>query len=387
MERIDEAVGRILKLKQDLGLFEEDMERPNPELFNSSENRDFALKSAENSLVLLKNDGILPFSDQKLLVTGPTANSLIPLNGGWSHSWQGTNPALENRGIVPTVAEALMARGAQYLSSGEDVENYTSNAQLLSAAKRSDVVVVAFGEWAYCEGVGDLEDLRIHESQRALIKELAAQGATLVGVITAGRPRVIKEVEDYFSALIFAPLPGDFGGQAIANVLYGDHNPSGKLPFTYPRNPSVHITFDHRPADAMSIAAGPSSYDGRPAFGPQYEFGHGLSYTTYAVSAELLNDQVEEELKVRVLVENTGDRAGRETVPVYYEDLVASIVPSVKNLCAYVQVDLQPGERKEVVLTIPRSQFAFVGLENQWVTEPGAMKLKIADQVFDFTLL
>ena len=383
MSRIDESVYRILKVKKELGLFEETT-APDVALFNSDAHRATALKAAQNAVVLLKNEGVLPLDPSKVLVTGPTANSLIPLNGGWSHSWQGDNPELANSGIVPTIAEALQSRGASYLSSGESIAEVSSAG--LPASLRGKTVVVAFGEWAYCEGVGDLEDMFLPQGQYDLIAELDRRGATIVGVMTAGRPRNIRDVEPLMDAILYAALPGDFGGEAIASILAGEANPSAKLPFTFPRHPSAHICFDHRPIDAMSIAAGPSGYEGTVAFGPQFEFGHGLSYTTFEISAALKNTEVEDVLEVELTITNTGDRAGRETVPVYYEDLVASIVPSVKNLCAYAQVDLEAGETKSVTLSIPRERFAFVGRDMEWITEPGDMKLKIAGEEYQFAL-
>ncbi len=388
MSRIDESVRRILQVKKDLGLMEaqsaEDIQSTAGEVY-AEKHQALALDVAQKSLVLLKNNGALPLSTlEGVMVTGPTSNSLIPLNGGWTHSWQGNNPELANSGRVPTIAEAIEAQGGTYVASGEDIELWAPEVPLRAFAGKT--VVVAIGEWSYCEGVGDLEDMFLPEAQYQMIRELHEAGARIIGVITAGRPRNIRDVEPLMDAIVWAGLPGDFGGQAVANLLLGTYTPSGKLPFTYPRQPSAHITFDHRPIDAMSIAAGPSGYDGTVSFGPQYTFGHGLSYTTFEVEASLKNEVVTDELVVRIAVANTGTREGRYTLPIYYEDLVASIVPSVQNLCGYVQVDLQPGAQEVREVRIPRDRFAFVGVDQKWVVEPGDMKLKVADQEFSFTL-
>jgi len=319
-------------------------------------------------------------------VTGPTANSLIPLNGGWSHSWQGDNPDLANTGKARTIAEAMEARGATYYSSGEDINVWAPTGRLSKASLEGETVVIAFGEWSYCEGVGDIEDMFLPPAQYEMIKNIKERGATVVGVMTAGRPRNIRDIENYFDALLYAPLPGDFGGEAIAGALFGEFNPSGKLPFTYPRQPSTHVTFDHRVADAMGVAAGPAGDKGPASFRPQFEFGHGLSYTTWSVTSTLAYVKVNEELVVNVTISNTGNMAGKQTVPVYYEDLVASIVPSVKNLCAFAQVDLAPGEQAVIELHIPRERFALVDVSNKWVVEPGDMKLMVGEEVHDFVI-
>lgn len=388
MSRIDESVRRILQVKKDLGLFDaqsaDDVQSTAGELY-SEKHQALALDAAQKSLVLLKNKDLLPLASlEGVLVTGPTSNSLIPLNGGWSHSWQGDNPDLANSGRVPTIAEAVVAQGGTFVACGDDISTWAPEAPLRNFSGKT--VVVALGEWAYCEGVGDLEDMFLPQAQYQMVRELHEAGARLIGVITAGRPRNIRDIEPLFDALIWAGLPGDFGGQAVANLLVGSYTPSGKLPFTYPRHPSAHITFDHRPIDAMSIAAGPSGYEGTVAFGPQYTFGHGLSYTTFEVEAELKNDVVSDELVVRISIANTGTREGRHTVPIYYEDLVASIVPSVQTLCGYVQVDLQPGAQEVHEVRIPREKFAFVGVDNKWVVEPGDMKLKLEGLELPFTL-
>ena len=384
MSRINESVRRILQVKMDLGLFEGNV-RPDLALFNCDEHKATALKAAQNSLVLLKNKNVLPLKKAPL-VTGPTANSLIPLNGAWSHSWQGDNPGLANTGKVPTIAEAMEARGATYYTSGEDINVWEPTGRLRTASLKGETVVVAFGEWSYCEGVGDIEDMFLPAAQYEMIKDIKERGATVVGVMTAGRPRNIRDVEQYFDALLYAPLPGDFGGEAIAGALFGEFNPSGKLPFTFPRQPSTHITFDHRVADAMSVAAGPSGDKGTASFGPQFEFGHGLSYTSWSVTSALVNAEVNEELVVNITISNTGSMSGKHTVPIYYEDLVASIVPSVKNLCAFAQVDLVPGEQSVIELRIPRERFALVDASNKWVVEEGDMKLMVGEEVHDFVI-
>lgn len=384
MDRINESVRRILVMKKKLGLFD----NISPEVTYAVEtHRATALKAAQNSLVLLKNeDNTLPLSTERVLVTGPTANSLIPLNGGWTHTWQGNDPTKANSHLVPTVAEAAQERGAIYVSSGEMVGNYTPSKALTAAAANSDVVVVCFGEWSYTEGVGDIEDMTLNESAIKLVEDLAAQGKTLIGVMISGRPRIIRDIEPLLSALIYAPLPGDYGGEAIAGALYGAFSPSGLLPFTFPRNPSAFIAYDYRKTDEISIAAGPDGSKGTQGFNPQYPFAHGLSYTSFDVSVALVDTLLETSMDVTIEVTNTGERSGRKTVPLFYDDEVASIAPSLNKLCGFAQFDLAPGETATQTITLSREDFAFVGQNNEWLVEPGKMKLKAEGQELGFTI-
>lgn len=374
--RIDESVRRLLRLKLELGLFEQPIvpmsEYPN---FKSEAHRLSSYKAASEAITLLQNDGVLPLQNgQKVFVTGPTAFSLNDLNGGWTHTWQGVDPSFNTPG-KRTIAEAMVAAGMD-VTAAELSHDASSNdiMEAFSRSLRSDVIVLCLGETPYTETVGDIEDLQLAANQREMIAVAERTGKPVVIVLVEGRPRTAPEMATAANAVLTAYLPGNEGGPAIADVLNGTVNPSGKLPYTYPRHPSASTTYDHKYTDMIDPQFGWN------AVNPLYPFGHGLSYTTFAydnlrLEADSLGGG--DTLRVAVDIKNTGDRDGMEVVQVFVADSVASIAPSVKRLRAFKKVSLEAGQAAMVSFEIPVSDLAFVGLENRWVVEPGRFGLSI----------
>ena len=339
--RIDEAVRRILLVKFELGLFDKPM--PDASLkakFGLPEYRDVSLQAARESITLLKNTGnILPLAKTaKVLVTGPTADSLVSMNNGWTYVWQGSEEGLypKDRNTIRKAIEAKLGAGNVTFVQGTritrgpgpsnstptDQEEEVDIAAAVRAAQNVDVVVLALGEGSYCETPGNITDLTIGEPQIKLAEALKATGKPIVMVLVEGRPRIINRIADSANAILMAYNPSHEGGTAIADILFGDVNPSGKLPFTYPRTPNGLINYDHKPFETENTAFG------NMAFNPQFQFGDGLSYTTFTYSDLRLGKQAiaaNEELPVSVTVTNAGQREGKEAVLVYVSDLVASI--------------------------------------------------------------
>ena len=399
--RIDEAVRRILRVKFELGLFEKPM--PDAALkakFGLPEYRDVSLAAARESITLLKNsNNILPLSKTtKVLVTGPTSDSLVSMNNGWTWVWQGSEESLyPDR---PTIRKAIEAKvGAANVkwvqgtkitrapgpsnSTPTDQEQEVDIAAAVSAAQSADVVVLALGEGSYCETPGNITDLTIGEPQIKLAEAIKATGKPVVMVLVEGRPRIINRIADSASAILMAYNPSDEGGRAIADILFGDANPSGRLPFTYPRTPNGLINYDHKPFETENTAFG------NMAFNPQFQFGEGLSYTTFAYSDLRLGKQTisaNEELSASVTVKNTGSRAGKEAVLVYVSDLVASISPPGKRLRRFAKISLDPGQSKTLTFKLRREDLSFIGSNNKPVLEPGEFEVRIGTLTQKFTL-
>ncbi|HEU4766864.1 MAG TPA: glycoside hydrolase family 3 N-terminal domain-containing protein [Pyrinomonadaceae bacterium] len=400
--RIDEAVRRILRVKFELGLFEKP--GPDPSLkakFATPESRQVSLEAARESLTLLKNtDNILPLSKTaKVLVTGPTADSLVSLNNGWTYVWQGSEESLypKDRHTVRRAIEAKIgAANVTYVpgtkitrapgpsnSTPTDQESEVDIPAAVRAAQNVDVVVLALGEGSYCETPGNITDLTLGAPQLKLAEAILATGKPVVLVLVQGRPRIINRIADGVKAVLLAYNPSNEGGTAIADVLFGDHNPSGKLPFTYPRTPNGLINYDHKPFETENTAFG------NMAFKPQFAFGDGLSYTTFAYSDLRLNKQTisgNEELTASVTVKNTGARAGKEAVLVYVSDLVATISPPNKRLRRFAKVNLQPGQSRTLTFTLRREDLSFIGPDNKPVAEPGEFDVTIGGLTQRFTL-
>lgn len=400
--RIDEAVRRILRVKFELGLFEKPM--PDAALkakFALPEYREASLQAARESITLLKNNNnVLPLSKStKVLVTGPTSDSLVAMNNGWTWVWQGSEESLYPTDRL-TIRKAIEAKvGASNMtwvqgtkitrapgpsnSTPTDQEQEVDIAAAVSAARNVDVVVLALGEGSYCETPGNITDLTIGEPQIKLAEAIKATGKPVVMVLVEGRPRIINRIADGASAILMAYNPSDEGGRAIADILFGDTNPSGKLPFTYPRTPNGLINYDHKPFETENTAFG------NMAFNPQFGFGEGLSYTTFAYSDLRLGKQTisaNEELPVSVTVKNTGNRAGKEAVLVYVSDLVASISPPGKRLRRFAKISLDPGQSKTLTFKLRREDLSFIGSENKPVLEPGDFEVRIGTLVQKFTL-
>lgn len=401
--RIDEAVRRILRVKYELGLFEKP--GPNAALksnFARPESRQVALEAARESITLLKNENnLLPLAkNKKVLVTGPTADSLISLNNGWTYVWQGSEESLypKDRHTVRQAIEAKVGAGNVTYVPGTRIfrqPGSTSNNNPTSleeevdipaavrAAQSADVVVLALGEGSYCETPGNITDLTIGEPQLKLADAIIATGKPVVLVLVEGRPRIINRIVDRIPAIVMAYNPSNEGGTAIADVLFGDVNPSGKLPFTYPRTPNGLINYDHKPFETENTAFG------NMAFKPQFSFGEGLSYTTFAYKDLRLDKQAisgNEEIGVSVTVTNTGARAGKEAVLVYVSDLVASLSPPNRRLRRFAKVNLEPNQSRTLTFKLRREDLSFIGADNKPVAEPGAFEVRIGDLVQRFTL-
>ena len=388
MSRIDDAVRRILRVKVRLGLFENpvwDYEYP---LYASDEFAAQSYRAAVESEVLLKNSGILPFKGtEKILVCGPNANSLRTLNGGWSYTWQG---AADD--FVPqynTIYEALYDRFPGKVSwvPGVVYDNRygmwqtdipVNVPQAVSAARKADVIVCCVGENSYCETPGNMDDLNLSANQKDLVKQLAATGKPIVLVLNEGRPRLIGDIEPLASAVVDVMLPSNFGGDALAALLAGDENFSGRLPFTYSKHINALHTYDYKVSEHRETMEGLYNYDA--VMDVQWPFGHGLSYTTFAYSDLSVSNEnfgPSDILKVSVTVTNTGTRAGKEAVLLYSSDLVASLIPDVKRLRGFEKIALEPGESKEVSFSLPASDLAFVGPDGHWRLEAGDFRISI----------
>ena len=380
-DRIDDAVRRILRVKMKLGLFEKPVSDYNYYTkFGSKESAEVSYKAALECITLLKNESsILPIvKEKKVLLTGVSANLLNPLNGAWTHTWQGQetkyNPT-DKKTILQAITDKVGEKNVVYVE-GTDYEKDINTAKAVAAAKGVDVIIACLGELPSTEKVGDIEDLEMEEAQLNLVKELSKTGKPIVLVLAENRPRLIRKIEPLVAAVVMAYLPGNEGGRALAEIIYGDFNPCGKLPFTYPKYSGSLVTYDHKLSDERD-----KNFQ-LNAFNPQYPFGAGLSYTSFAYSDLKINKDTltgSDTLMVSVKVTNTGARVGKEVVLLYSKDDFASITPSVKRLKRFSKVELQPSESKTVNFSISRSDLGFVGRDNKWITEPGSFTLMVQD--------
>ena len=393
MSRIDDAVRRILRAKYRLGLFE----KPNTggkgyEKFGSDEFAQKSLQAAQESEVLLKNEGILPLAKgKKILLTGPNANQMRCLHGGWSYTWQGSK-AEELSEKYNTIYEALcnkygkqniiLEQGVTYNENGAYYdENKPEIDKAVNAAANADVIIACIGENSYTETPGNLTDLWLSENQRNLVKELAKTGKPIILVLNEGRPRLIADIEPLAKAVVDILIPGNYGGDALANLLAGDVNFSAKLPYTYPREINSLNTYDYKVSEEVGTMSGAYNYDAKVSL--QWPFGYGLSYTTFEYSnlkVDKASFTADDILTVSVDVKNTGSRAGKEAVLLYSSDLVASIVPDNKRLRDFTKIELQPGETKTVTFRLPAKNLAFVNADGKWTLEEGNFELKIDRQ-------
>ena len=419
MSRIDDAVRRILRAKYRLGLFDE----PNTggkgfEKFGSDEFAAASLKAAEESIVLLKNEtspnlpkgeGLLPLTQEKLqklhstsplagdkrgvsiLLTGPNANQMRCLHGGWSYTWQGSK-AEDLSEKYNTIYEALCNKYGkdniileQGVTYDENKAYYDENEpeidKAVAAAAQADIIIACIGENSYTETPGNLTDLWLSENQRNLVKALAKTGKPIILVLNEGRPRLIADIEPLAKAVIDILIPGNYGGDALANLLAGDANFSAKMPYTYPREINSLNTYDYKVSEEVGTMAGAYNYDAKVSL--QWPFGYGLSYTTYEYSnlkVDKASFTADDILTVTVDVKNTGSRAGKEAVLLYSSDLVASIVPDNKRLRDFTKISLEPGETKTVTFQLPAKALAFVGADGRWILEEGDFLLKVGNQ-------
>ena len=394
MSRIDDAVSRIIRLKLRLGLFENPVtDFSNYPLFGSQQHQEKAFELAVQSEVLLKNDNnILPLAKGKrILVTGPNANSMRSLNGGWSYVWQGSeNPMFHEK--YNTIFEALqntygegnvtLEQGMDYLEQNWQQESNIRIEKAVAAARGADVIIACVGENSYTETPGNINDLKLSANQTKLVEELAKTGKPIILVLNEGRPRIIREIEPLASAIIDIMLPGNSGGDALAALISGEKNFSAKLPFTYPKWNNALVTYDHKPSESVATMEGAYNYSAD--IDVQWPFGFGLSYTTFeysGISVDKSEFTPDDDITVTVTVKNTGDKEGMEPVIFYSADLVASLTPDVQRVRGFDKISLNPGESKTVSFTIPASDLAFVNNEMKWTLEEGEFEFIIGNQV------
>lgn len=397
MSRIDDACRRVLRMKYRLDLFKNPTQKlKNYPKFGGEEFAKLALEGATESMVLLKNEGnILPLQHgKKILLTGPNANQMRCLNGGWSYTWQG-HRADEFAGKYNTIYEAfcneygkenvILNQGVTYNEKGKYwEENEPQIQEAVAAAKDADVIVACIGENSYTETPGNLTDLWLSENQRNLVKALAQTGKPVILVLNEGRPRLIADIEPLAQGIINILIPGNMGGDALANLVSGKLNFSGKMPYTYPKEINSLANYDFKKSEEVGTMEG--AYDYNAKITQQWGFGYGLSYTSYKYSnlkvsqSDFRHGDI---IKVSVDVKNTGKVAGKESVLLFSSDLIASIVPDGRRLRAFDKVELQPGETKTVTFELKADDLAFVGWNGKWRLEEGDFKLMIADQSAD----
>ena len=397
MSRIDDACRRVLRMKYRLDLFKNPTQKlKNYPKFGGEEFAKLALEGATESMVLLKNEGnILPLQHgKKILLTGPNANQMRCLDGGWSYTWQG-HRADEFAGKYNTIYEAfcneygkenvILNQGVTYNEKGKYWEENEPQIQgAVAAAKDADVIVACIGENSYTETPGNLTDLWLSENQRNLVKELAKTGKPVVLVLNEGRPRLIADIEPLAQGIIDILIPGNMGGDALANLVSGKSNFSGKMPYTYPKEINSLANYDFKKSEEVGTMEG--AYDYNAKITQQWGFGYGLSYTSYKYSnlkvsqSDFRHGDI---IKVSVDVKNTGKVAGKESVLLFSSDLIASMVPDGRRLRAFDKVELQPGETKTMIFELKADDLAFVGWNGKWRLEEGDFKLMIADQSAD----
>ena len=397
MSRIDDACRRVLRMKYRLDLFKNPTQKlKNYPKFGGEEFAKLALEGATESMVLLKNEGnILPLQHgKKILLTGPNANQMRCLDGGWSYTWQG-HRADEFAGKYNTIYEAfcneygkenvILNQGVTYNEKGKYWEENEPQIQgAVAAAKDADVIVACIGENSYTETPGNLTDLWLSENQRNLVKALAQTGKPVILVLNEGRPRLIADIEPLAQGIVNILIPGNMGGDALANLVSGKSNFSGKMPYTYPKEINSLANYDFKKSEEVGTMEG--AYDYNAKITQQWGFGYGLSYTTYKYSnlkvsqSDFRHGDI---IKVSVDVKNTGKVAGKESVLLFSSDLIASMVPDGRRLRAFDKVELQPGETKTVTFELKADDLAFVGWNGKWRLEEGDFKLMIADQSAD----
>jgi beta-glucosidase len=392
MNRIDEAVKRILTMKFKLGLFDNAYPEPAAKNnFGKPEYQQLALDAAHEAMTLLKNkNNILPLlKNTKVLVAGPSAQSITALNGCWSYTWQGNAeqwyPA-DSKTILQTIQDKVGEKNV--MTTTVKGFNNPANYDIVSlkrAAVNVDVIVMCIGEDAYAESPGNTRDLALPDEQVELVKAAAMTGKPVILVLTEGRPRFITNIEPISSGILMAYWSGRKTAEAIADVLFGDYNPDGRLPFTYHRSMGEFVFYDRKPTEEIREVFNDNVGSG---YDPLFPFGHGLSYTTFEYTNLQLSNNVlsgDEKLSVKISVKNSGSRDGKHTVELYTRDLYASITPGMKRLRAFQKIFLKAGESKEVIFTIDKNDLAFVNAQLKTVTEPGEFEIMIGDKKAGFT--
>ncbi len=398
ISRIDDAVRRVLRMKYRLNLFQKPyVDLKDYPLFGGKEHAAVALQAAEESLVLLKNENaILPLATgKKLLVTGPNANSMRCLNGGWSYSWQGDKADLF-ASDYNTILEAFVNKfgasnvvyeaGVTYKAGGSWYEeNVPEISKAVAAAANADYIVACIGENSYCEKPGNLTNLALSQNQIDLVKALAKNNKPIILVLNQGRPRLIADIEPLVQAVVNTMLPGNYGGDALANLVAGDVNFSGKMPFSYPKEINSLITYDHKPCEHIGKQMeGAYNYDAQVSV--QWPFGYGLSYTRFAYSNLRVDKSTftaNDLLTFTVDVKNVGSFGGKESVLLFSSDLVASLSPDVRRLRAFDKLELKPGQTTTISLQVKASDLAFVGYDGKWILEKGDFRIQIGTEVLN----
>jgi len=375
VKRIDEAVSRILAVKFKLGLFDNTF--INDKLkseFATPKSNQTNLLAATESIILTKNaNNLLPLSKKKkIFVTGPTANMLSVMNGGWTITWQGDEELLypqEELTVLEAIAKKIGKENVSY-SQGTDFDNMKDLNKSLEEARKADVVILCLGEPAYCESPGNISDLTLDEAQINYAQKIASVGKPVILIMLQGRPRLINKIVPEMNSIIIAFLPGMKGGEAIADIIFGDANPSGKLPVTYPRFPNGNTTYDYKPIEEFDV-----NY-----YYPQWPFGFGLSYTKFEYSNLVLDNKTISStgsVEISVDLKNTGSIAGKETVQLYICDLYGSVSRPNKQLKGFEKISLLPGESKTVKFMIEADHLSFIGRDNKRIVEPGEFNVMI----------
>ena len=392
MSRIDDAVKRIIVLKYKLGLFDNPYPEPAAATnFGKPEYQTLALDAAHEAMTLLKNkDNVLPLSkNTKVLVAGPSAQSISALNGCWSYTWQGKEeqwyPA-DSKTILQAITDKVGAANV-ITTTGKGFDsavNYDA-AKLTTAATTADVIVLCIGEDAYAESPGNTRELALPEDQMTLAEAAIATGKPVILILTEGRPRFISAIEPSVKGILMAYWSGKKTAEAVADVLFGDYNPDGRLPFSYPRSMGEIVMYDRKPTEDVREVFNDNINTG---YDPLFAFGHGLSYTTFEYSDLRLNSATltgNAKLNVNITVKNTGNRDGKHTVELYTRDLYASITPCMKRLRAFQKINLKAGEEKKLTFTIDKNDLAFVNAKLKTATEPGEFEVMVGDKKVKFT--
>jgi beta-glucosidase len=395
MKRLDDAVTRIIYVKLKLGLYEKQFEPwQSFTKFASTEFKNAAKNTASESITLLKNDNnTLPITkNEKILLVGEAANNLVFQNGAWTHTWQGVDTSFNTQGAL-NFHEALKNKLGSNLTfvQGYDLSlndgwescGLLDKDQLLAASRNADKIIVCLGEMPGTEKPGDVRSLNLCKEQQNLVKMLQETGKPVVLVLLFGKPHIIREIEPKSAAILHAYLPGDYGSEALTEILLGEVNPSGKLPFTYPRYDGVIEHYDYVNSETKT-----NKTDGLPIH-PQWAFGHGLSYTNFSYSdltVKSIPSDKGNEFEATITVKNTGDKTGKEVVQWYITDEYASVAPANKKLKGFEKIDLAPGESKKVIFKFKTKDLRFVGEENKWVVEPGTFRVSCGDQSASFEL-
>lgn len=404
LERIDDAVRHILRVKYELGLFDNAMpDKARLANFGKPEYAAAALEAARESIVLLKNENnILPLpKNKKVLVTGPTADSLISLNNGWTYVWQGSEESLypkDKPTVQKAISEKLGGRNFEFVqgtrlvrradstsnNNPTDIDEEVNVKQAVDEAKDADAVVLCLGEGSYTEHPGSIADLSLPETQIEFAEAIMATGKPVILVLVEGRPRVISRFADRAAGIVLALNPSNEGGRAVADVLFGDYNPNGKLPFTYPRAAGYHATYDQ----ALFVTDRPDF--NKAIFAAQFPFGYGLSYTNFAYGDLKLSSKsipMNGEITVSAVVTNTGTRAGKETAILYLRDDYATLTPAGKRVRRFAKIYLEPGQSKTLTFKLNREDFSFIGANNKPVVEAGDFTVMLGNLSDRFTLL